>query len=293
MRRERSITAEGVAWLRAVGARETDEARRNPDYLAHGLLDPRFRALGRVPGGWAVALRAWEVFAPGYYQYELARTRYLDGVLVDALAAGIDQLVLVGSGYDSRVYRFGEQLADVRTFELDRAVTLELKQRRASKRGYGDSGSIKVALDLNLATPVEALRQHGYDDDARTLFLCSGVLMYLERDAVERLLGFVAESGAGSSICFDYVLESAIRDPDSHYGARGMIRNLKRASEPYRFVIDPQDLPALLDPWELTLVSSAAPDDLRRTYGSAARPICEYMGLAHAAHRQAAPSPPS
>jgi methyltransferase (TIGR00027 family) len=282
---ERSVTAEVVAWLRAVGVREADERRRNPDRLAHELLDPRIRALGRIPGGWALALRAWEAYAPGYYEYELARTRYIDGVLNGELATGLDQLVLVGSGYDSRVYRFADQLAGVRVFELERAANLRQKRRRAAKRGLSVDAAIQVPLDLNLATPLQALRRYGYVDGARTLFLCSGVLMYLDRDAVERLLGFVAEADGGSSICFDYVLASAIADPAAHYGARRMIRNVQRVGEPYRFVIDRDDLPELLDPWGLDVLSSVAPDQLRAVcLGDAGGrwPICGYMGLAHA-----------
>jgi len=284
---ERSITAEAAAWLRAVGARESDDTRRNPDHLAEDLLDPRVRAAGRIPGAWALALRAWEAFAPGYYEYELARTRYIDGVLHGELEAGIDQLVLVGSGYDSRVYRFAEQLADVRTFEIDREVTLELKRRRAVKRGYRADQAVQVALDLNLATPLEALRRHGYDDDARTLFVCSGVLMYVDPDAVDRLFGFVAEAGDGSSICFDYAVAAAMENPADHYGARQMLRNVRRAGEPYKFAVDPPVLPALLDRQGLHLISSAPPEDLKRDYltgpdGAERGPICGYLALAHA-----------
>jgi methyltransferase (TIGR00027 family) len=193
---------------------------------------------------------------------------------------------MVGSGYDSRVYRFAAQLAGVRAFEIDRAATLTEKRRRVSKRGYPDAAVTHVALDLNLDTPLQALRQHGYADRARTLFVCSGVLMYLEPEAVARLLGFVAEAGKGSSICFDYVFASAMADPDSHYGARRMLRNVNRAGEPYRFAIDPGDMPALLGRWGLTVTSSAGPDELQDIYlsgaeGARRRPICRYVGLVH------------
>jgi methyltransferase (TIGR00027 family) len=286
-RRERSVTAETVAWLRAVGVREPDMARRNPDHLAEELLDPRVRALGRVPGGWELALRAWEAFAPGYYEYELARTRYIDDVLLTEAAQGIDQVVFVGSGYDSRVYRFAAPLAGVRVFEIDRAANLRQKRHRAIRRGYPEDAAIQVALDLNLTTPIAALRRHGYIDGARTLFLCSGVLMYLDRDAVERLLGFVAAAGEGSSICFDYVFAAAIADPAAYYGARRMLRNVGRVGEPYRFTIDLHELPALLGRWRLNVISNLAPDELQRRYLTGGddrlrRPICGYVGLAHA-----------
>jgi methyltransferase (TIGR00027 family) len=284
---ESSVTAETVAWLRAVGARERDGVLRCPDHLAHELLEPRVRALGRVPGAWRAGRRVWEAFSPGYYEYELARTKYIDEVLLGEVAAGVEQVVLVGSGYDSRVHRFAEQLAAVGKFEVDRAATLERKGRRARKRGYGDGGAAQVPLDLNLATPLEALRQHGYRDGARTIFVCSGVLMYLEPAAVDRLLRFVGEAGEGSSICFDYVFASAMTSPDAHYGARQMIRNVTRTGEPYRFTIDRAGLPPLLERQGLRLVSDAGGDELERAYvrradGSVRGRICGYVALAHA-----------
>ncbi|HYI99063.1 MAG TPA: SAM-dependent methyltransferase [Thermoleophilaceae bacterium] len=290
-KKEKSVTAETTAWLRAVGAREPDAVLRNPDHLAHELLGPRMRALGRVPGGWRIARRGLEAFAPGYYEYELARTKHIDAVLRDELAAGIDQLVLVGSGFDSRVYRFAEELAGVRAFEVDREVMLEQKRRRAVKRGF-DGGATQVPLDLNLHTPLEALRRHGYDGGARTLFICSGVLMYLDPTAVERLLAFVAASGEGSSIVFDFLYAAAIADPESHYGAQRMLRNVERAREPYQFCIDPPELEGLLERQGLELVSHAGPAELNRAYvrradGSQRGRICEYGGIAHARRRPA------
>lgn len=291
-----SFTAECVAWLRAVGARESDKTLRNPDHLAHDLLHPQIRALSHVPGGWRMARRIWEIYAPGYYEYEIARTKYIDGVLLGEVAAGIDQLVLIGSGYDSRVYRFEDRLAGLRVFELDRSAMLERKRRRVAKRGYRDVGAAQVALDLNLETPLSAVKRHGYDAGARTLFVCSGVTMYLDPEAVDRLLAFVAEeAGEGSSICFDHLFAGALAEPTSYYGARWMVRGVKRIGEPYRFAIDPPDLPALLEPHGLSVLSDAGPAELERAYvrrsdGSLRGRVCGYLALAHAGRQ---PLPPA
>ena len=84
-RRETSRTAETVVWLRAMGALEEDPQRRNPDDLAIDLLGGPLRALRHVPGGWPLARRVFNAMAPGYYEYEIARTKHLDAVLVLSL----------------------------------------------------------------------------------------------------------------------------------------------------------------------------------------------------------------
>lgn len=282
------MTAETVAWLRAVGAREPDELLRNPDDLAYHLLEPRLRVLRGIPGAWPLVLRVWERYAPGYYEYEIARTKRIDNVLTAELDAGIDQLVLVGSGYDSRVHRFADRLVDVQAFEVDRPATLGRKRRRATRRGLGDGGATQVALDLNLETPLRSLRRHGYDASGRTLFVCSGVLMYLDPPAVDRVLRFVAdEAGPGSSICFDYVHASAFTDPASYYGAERMVRNVEKVGERYRFAIDPPELAALVERNGLRLLEDTGPEQLERDHvtrsdGTARGRICGYLGIAHA-----------
>jgi O-methyltransferase involved in polyketide biosynthesis len=46
---------------------------------------------------------------PGSYNYEVARMRHMDRVLIGAVRRGAAQAVLLGAGYDSRAYRLGER----------------------------------------------------------------------------------------------------------------------------------------------------------------------------------------
>ena len=51
---------------------------------------------------------------PGAYTYEIGRTKFIDEVVLDAVAAGLDELVLLGAGLDSRPFRLASQLKGVR-----------------------------------------------------------------------------------------------------------------------------------------------------------------------------------
>ena len=51
-------------------------------------------------------------------------------MLGDSLTAGIEQIVLLGAGLDSRAYRF-EALRRMRVFELDLPQTQEYKKSAA------------------------------------------------------------------------------------------------------------------------------------------------------------------
>lgn len=128
-------TAEAFASLRAAGSSVRDDQVRNPDHLASRFIavGPRLTALVKVPVLRPLARRTAERMSPGAYYYELARVKHIDRVLLEDLEVGLEQLVILGAGFDTRAYRFADQLTSVRVFELDHPVTAALKQARVRK----------------------------------------------------------------------------------------------------------------------------------------------------------------
>jgi hypothetical protein len=69
----------------------------------HALL-PYQRTLNRAP---KLARRLLERGLPGAFGYFNARTQYFDEVLLQETRAGLQQVVILGAGFDSRSLRFG------------------------------------------------------------------------------------------------------------------------------------------------------------------------------------------
>src|ERR1043165_2344446 len=110
-------TAHLTAWVRALG-REIAGDTANADYLAERAVLPWQRTMNRLP---RLARRFLERGAPGAFGYFNARTRYFDEVLGVQTRAGLQQLVLLGAGFDSRPLRFADALRAVRVFTVDLA----------------------------------------------------------------------------------------------------------------------------------------------------------------------------
>ena len=123
-----SYTAEGVAAWRAAGNREPDERIRNPDYMAVSFLGWKLRLIAGFKPLTALALRTFQKRVPGGYYFHIARTKHIDEMLERAIGGGIQQLVILGAGYDSRPYRFARQLEGVRVFEVDQPATQARKK---------------------------------------------------------------------------------------------------------------------------------------------------------------------
>src|SRR5947208_185847 len=110
-----SRTSIVVAAARAFGAREPDASVRNPDDLAARLIGSAERRLiadhpiaAALDEDYQQARQKPEV--AGFSNVMLARTRFIDDHLTQALAEGATQIVILGAGFDTRAYRFHEQL---------------------------------------------------------------------------------------------------------------------------------------------------------------------------------------
>lgn len=263
-------TAEAFASLRAAGSSVRDEQVRNPDYLASRFIAvaPRLTTLVKVPALRPLARRTAERVSPGAYYYELARVKHIDSLLSDELDSGIEQLVILGAGFDTRAYRFADRLSSTRVFELDHPVTAALKQVRVRKVfGRLPAHVMYVTSDLEHEELAAALERAGYRPAARTLFVWSGVSFYLSAEAVDAVLAFVAASSRpGSSIVFDYHYSGFTDGSRDYYGAREGRRRVEELGEPCIFGVEEGGVAALVRRQGLDLVSDLGPAELERRY---------------------------
>jgi len=115
------------------------------------------------------------------------RTRLIDDALVAALAAGANQVLLLGAGYDCRALRI-PGAARARFFEIDRAALLTAKR---AQLGPAPAHVVDVAADLEQSMPDEPLRRAGFSPDARSFAIWEGVSNYLSRAAIETTLAWL------------------------------------------------------------------------------------------------------
>jgi len=232
-----SITAEGVAALRAMESLRPPEERICYDPLARYFMGRGLAILIRSRLIRKIAFWAVERIAPGLAGDIIGRVRYIDDHVQLAIREGVEQLVILGAGYDSRAYRLQELSQNVRCFEVDHPATQKVKKERI-RRVFGRlPGNIAyVPADFENDDVSRRLLDAGFDSSLKTLFIWEGVTMYLSAEAVDRVLDFVSHgSRQGSSIVFDYVHKSFIdnepldrRDED--------IRTLERARKAYERV---------------------------------------------------------
>jgi methyltransferase (TIGR00027 family) len=263
-----SATAEGNAALRAAEWLRPEDERVCYDQFARRFLGLRFGVIVRSRLLTRIALWYAERIIPGAADSLAARTRYIDDYLKQCIDDGIEQLVILGAGYDSRAYRFDGLKGKVRVFEVDHPDTQRAKIQKV-KRIFGSLPShvTYVGLDLDEKKLGEGLLKAGYRKDKKTLFIWEGVTVYLTPEAVDETLAFVAEnSGKGSSIIFDYAFQSALDATSDSEEAKKWRKAYERRGEPPKFALKEDEVEEFLSKRGFYQVKGVSMESLENVY---------------------------
>ena len=243
------------------------------------LFNDQF-ALKLLPFWWRVMVRllylpVWrnlvlslrERRMPGVLGSFLCRTRYIDDVLKKSLQGGIEQLVILGAGFDSRAYRI-TGMERVRVFEVDLPGTRELKRVRVEKvLGKVPENVTLVGMNFEQQNLGEVLKSVGFQKEKRTLFIWEGVTQYITAEAVNNTLAFVSGvSGTGSAIVFTYVLQKIIDGSDCPEWCRGFMLFARRVGSPWKFGLDASGLEQYLSDRGLRLIDDVGAAEYQDLY---------------------------
>ncbi len=186
------------------------------------------RLIGYVPGIYRIPFEG----DPPMALESAARTTFFDAALARHLG-DIDQLVILGAGWDTRSYRMPKGIHCV---EVDTPKTQQTKRQMLKKAGLDTTRITFVPADFMTDDWLEKLVHAGFDPHKPTFFLWEAVTMYLDREAVESTLRKIAGTASGSVVAFDYFNADLIE-------AKGLFMRCARAvlnaiGEPFRFGIE-------------------------------------------------------
>jgi methyltransferase (TIGR00027 family) len=204
--------------------------------------------------------------------YVPLRHRFIDDHLTAALDAGVSQVVLLGAGYDTRAYRFVDQLAGRPVFEVDLAAISRAKATTLArfKDRFPAANVVRVEIDFETEVLGEVLPDHGFAVGSPTFFIWEGVPMYLTRAAVKATLDAVHDlSGDGSQIAHD--MWYLVDDPGPLGTARRSAPSaLSLIGEPVTFGVHPEEYDYFLSRHGFRVVDLALASELQARYAPGA-----------------------
>ena len=286
--RRPSRTAQLMAIQRALESARPAQTRLFQDSLARRFVSPAWRVALRG-ARFVVVRRAIEaiydlVGGPGPRASAIARTRLIDDLIGQA-APSIDQLVILGAGYDTRVHRL-DCLSDRAVYEIDhpntqadkRAVLARAKPPAATAPSY-------VAVDFERDDLTAALIASGYQPGQRSMFLWEGVTQYLSSEAVDMTFSAIHQAGRqDDTLVFTYVDDTVVRgEYDRFPEAARWLHGTANRGEPWIFGLSPAGLHDYLRTRGLCLVSDISTRQAGERYFTPLRRPDRGSGLYHVA----------
>jgi methyltransferase (TIGR00027 family) len=274
--RKMMSTARGVALVRAMEMTRPESERISSDPYARHFANPLMVLATRFSVATGISRL---IGVERMINFAMAREQYVHELIEREARGGLDQIVILGAGFDTRAYR-AAGLAAIPVFEVDHPVTQAAK--REALRGVIEPmpANVKfVSVDFDVDDLGDRLRAEGYKETGRTLFVWQGVTMYLTPEGVDRTLAFIAaHAGSGSTLVFDYF--------DIAEGGNSGIRFFTRAmGEAVTFGIPGPQIEAFLTSRGFVDVHNIDGPELKRlqlTGANAGRPMAGGVGIVSA-----------
>jgi methyltransferase (TIGR00027 family) len=235
-----------MALMRAVEADRPQGVRLFDDPVSRQLLPASWQLL-MLPGLKQLLLAYSRWTGPGSLGNLYCRTRCIDDALRQALAEGLDQVVILGAGFDCRPYRI-EGIQSTQVYEVDLPATQQLKQERLREALGGlPDHVLYVSTDFNERQLDEVMAEAGYDPAGRTFFIWEGVTQYITRQAMNATFRFVARAaGPGSTIVFTYIHRGIVQGWARSRSDERILDVARRGQSPWITGLDPVEVPAYL-----------------------------------------------
>ncbi|CPW95226.1 S-adenosyl-L-methionine-dependent methyltransferase yktD [Mycobacteroides abscessus] len=271
--RRASFTAQSCAAQRAAETLQPPDRRLLDDpYSRYFIHSPLLRVCLIHP----LAARAFievlkSVFGAAGHLFLVLRARYTDDVVEAAVNDGVDQLVLLGAGFDTTALRRVSK-SPVKIFEVD-APTTQADKRAVMERlrsMQSPNPIVWVPCDFEHDTLREKLLDSGFDPARPSLIVWLGVTAYLTREALDATLADLASLCApGSRLVFDYLDTNVVAGGSTSLRARLWTQAAARFGEPYLTGLTAADADALLAAHGFTCEAHLTTRELLQHYASA------------------------
>jgi methyltransferase (TIGR00027 family) len=263
-----SLTAVLVASARALASSAPVASCDPGDRAARAVL-PRvvgrgLQLLDDIGPATAFLPRALALASLGMIDHLALRTRAIDSALSTAIERGIDQVVILGAGLDTRAHRMHE-LRNAHVFEVDHPNGQRQKRANAAAVPVLAAALTYVPVDFSRDSLGSALSRHGHDASRPTFWIWEGVVPYLDASAVVETLRTLHEHSAQySELALTYVPSTlgALK-----YARPAITLGMRVIGEPLRFVVDREELARVLTQTAFDLVSDTDTRDWRDQHG--------------------------
>jgi methyltransferase (TIGR00027 family) len=226
--------------------------------FASGVAGARIIRWSRTPQ-MVFIYEAFDWMLPGQFEAFAHRKAFCEDQVKDGIGEGATQILVLGAGYDTMAWRLAPEFPRVNFFEIDHPATARLKARGIEAMGQQNNLYL-ISEDLGERRLVDVLKNNkSWNQNAKTIIVAEGLLMYLSPEAVQDLFYQCAlVTGVGSRIAFTYIPTAGDGRPDAGKWTSLILCLMKLIGEPWFWSIRPEELDRFLEESGWTNASALA-----------------------------------
>jgi methyltransferase (TIGR00027 family) len=177
----------------------------------------------------------------------VGRARFIEDLVTEQVGQGIAQYLLLGAGLDTFAQRRPEVASRLRVFEVDRPGPQAWKRQRLVELGYGAPDWFRfVSVDFEAGVSWwESLLGAGFDAGRPAVVACTGVTMYLTREAVAATLRQIAALAPGSTLAMTFMLPTDLVADEDRRMYQWAQQGAAASGTPFATLLAPAEMLAL------------------------------------------------
>jgi len=145
----------------------------------------------------------------------VARARFVEDLIIEQSKRGIDQYIILGAGLDTFAQRRPDIASKLQIYEIDQPHTLVWKQQRLIDLGFGVSDHLHfVPVDFEISSWWDELLKAGFDINKPAVVACTGVSLYLTKEAITDTLKQITTLAPGSTLAMTFYLPIDLLDDE-------------------------------------------------------------------------------
>jgi methyltransferase (TIGR00027 family) len=177
----------------------------------------------------------------------VARARFVEDVVAEEAARGVEQYVILGAGLDTFAQRRSDLTSQLRVFEMDQTGPQEWKRQRLVELRFGVPSFLRlVPMDFEAGDDWwKRLVAAGFNAEERAVIACTGVSMYLTGEAIVAMLRQVATLAKGSTFIMSFMLPIELVDAEVRIGVERAAEGARASGTPFISFFTPEEMLSL------------------------------------------------
>ncbi|HEX5154133.1 MAG TPA: class I SAM-dependent methyltransferase [Parafilimonas sp.] len=178
----------------------------------------------------------------------VARARFVEDLVIEQNKQGITQYVILGAGLDTFAQRRPDIASKLQVYEIDQPGTLAWKQQRLIELGFGIPEYLHfVPVDFETSSWWEQLLQAGFNSGKPAVIACTGLSLYLTKEAIASTLNQVATFATGSKLAMTFYLPIELLDEEDKPVQEIAEKGARAAGTPFISFFSPDEILQMAD----------------------------------------------